>query len=122
MTKWSSILFLLIFTANAMSIAVMGIWYMNNQDYFTDNFCINKEKVEMKCNGRCHLQKQFSETPEKKSKEQVSVPVLELEFMSLSHATILPRVSSANIQHHFRGINLHYYPPFLFTEERPPTS
>lgn len=28
-------------------------------DYITEVFCINKEKVELACNGKCHLAKQL---------------------------------------------------------------
>ena len=30
-----------------------------NLDYIIENFCINKEKPELKCNGKCHLAKQL---------------------------------------------------------------
>ena len=34
---------------------VFGV-YLLNKDYITDQFCINKDKPELKCNGKCHLQ------------------------------------------------------------------
>ncbi|MDP6907977.1 MAG: hypothetical protein QF371_00655 [Flavobacteriales bacterium] len=38
-----------------------------NQSYIIENFCENKEKPELKCNGKCHLKKQIKEDSEKKS-------------------------------------------------------
>ncbi len=38
-----------------------------NQSYIIENFCENKEKPELKCNGKCHLNKQIKEDTEKKS-------------------------------------------------------
>lgn len=41
--------------------------YAINQDYIAEFLCINKEKPEMQCNGKCHLykelEKQQEETP-----------------------------------------------------------
>jgi len=34
-------------------------YYEINVDYITEVFCINKEKVELACNGKCHLAKQL---------------------------------------------------------------
>lgn len=37
-------------------------YYQINIDYITDVFCVNKDKVEMACNGKCHLAKQLQAT------------------------------------------------------------
>ncbi len=41
--------------------------YVLFYDYIKNELCINKDKVEMKCNGKCHLMKEMakaSDTPE----------------------------------------------------------
>jgi len=35
-----------------------------NQDYITKNFCINRNKPEKKCNGKCFLAKKIKESKE----------------------------------------------------------
>ena len=42
--------------------------YLVNIEYITEIFCVNKEKPEMKCNGKCHLTKELQKDEEKKSK------------------------------------------------------
>ncbi|WP_344789607.1 hypothetical protein [Postechiella marina] len=34
-------------------------YYQINIDYITQNFCENKDKIELACNGKCHLSKQL---------------------------------------------------------------
>ncbi|MEP5340680.1 MAG: hypothetical protein ABJL44_13125 [Algibacter sp.] len=34
-------------------------YYQINIDYITEAFCENKEKIELSCNGKCHLAKQL---------------------------------------------------------------
>lgn len=42
--------------------------YLLNTKYITENFCVNKEKPKLKCNGKCHLAKELKHDEEKKSK------------------------------------------------------
>jgi hypothetical protein len=120
MKRWSSFVFIFIFTANAMAIALMGIWYMNDQDYFTDNFCVNKEKKEMQCNGRCHLQKQISGQKGEQNKEEISVPVLEFEYTCFAKKIVTKRKFTNYIQHYFFTSPLFYKAPHLTTAFHPP--
>lgn len=43
------------------------IEYLANQDYIAEFLCVNKEKPQLQCNGKCHLvkalKKQQSSTP-----------------------------------------------------------
>ena len=34
--------------------------YMVRKDWIIEKFCINKEKPEIHCNGKCHLEKQLN--------------------------------------------------------------
>jgi hypothetical protein len=42
--------------------------YLINIEYLTKVFCVNKEKPQMKCNGKCHLAKELQKDEEKKSR------------------------------------------------------
>lgn len=35
------------------------LYYELNIDYIVDTYCVNKDKPELKCNGKCHLAKQL---------------------------------------------------------------
>lgn len=35
-------------------------YYELNIDYIIDTYCINKEKPQLQCNGKCHLMSQLS--------------------------------------------------------------
>ncbi|MGB1204141.1 MAG: hypothetical protein ACPG5B_00775 [Chitinophagales bacterium] len=45
-----------------------------NQQYVTSQFCVNKDKAEMKCNGKCFLKKQIKENKENKTNFPSSLP------------------------------------------------
>ena len=120
MNRCSSLIFIFIFTANAFAIALMGIWYINDQDYFTDNFCINKEKVEMQCNGRCHLQKQIHGQTQDGDKQEISVKVLEFEFLLTEKIVLHPVNSQRLIKNNYKTHIILYGPPFLSREHLPP--
>ena len=47
--------------------------YHLNKSYITENFCVNKAKPEMQCNGKCHLKKELKESEESTSKNPVSL-------------------------------------------------
>ncbi|MBC8644541.1 hypothetical protein H9W95_12115 [Flavobacterium lindanitolerans] len=38
------------------------IEYAINYDYIATVLCINKDKPEMKCNGKCHLMKELAKS------------------------------------------------------------
>lgn len=46
------------------------ICYQFNKAYITAEFCENKEKPQLKCNGKCHLKKVIQEKKEKESDPQ----------------------------------------------------
>ncbi|WP_298556447.1 hypothetical protein [uncultured Algibacter sp.] len=41
--------------------------YVLNQDYIADFLCINKDKPELQCNGKCHLVKEIKKQQENDS-------------------------------------------------------
>jgi len=36
------------------------MYYQLNIDYIIETYCVNKEKPELQCNGKCHLAKQLT--------------------------------------------------------------
>ena len=42
--------------------------YVLNQDYIAEFLCINKDKPELQCNGKCHLVKELEKQQENEPK------------------------------------------------------
>lgn len=99
----------------------MSTWYLQNQDYFTENFCVNKDKKELECHGRCHLQKQFGEETNNDN-SQISVPVLELEFTTDETVSIPKRVLVCFVNHESVFKETDYLTPTLKTIIPPPNT
>ena len=97
----------------------MTIWYINDTTYFTDNFCINKENVELECHGRCHLKKQMGES-KNDNQSPIQVAILELEFTQFSFSYFTNILSACHIiefnQFSIFKLNSGYY----FPETPPP--
>lgn len=64
--------------------------YLINYDYIANVLCINKDKPELKCNGKCHLNKELKKDDERKDKEIKST----FEVYFFCHT---PQISSENI-------------------------
>lgn len=39
--------------------------YLLNQDFITEKFCVNKDKPELECNGKCHMKDVMAQQEEK---------------------------------------------------------
>lgn len=62
------------------------VWlnYELNIEAITEAFCVNKEKPELKCNGKCHLAQQLTEPTVPVGNEPVEsvfIPQLQLFFV-----------------------------------------
>ena len=60
----------------------MWLNYELNQEYITETYCINKDKPELGCNGKCHLAKQLTETnlQPNETEDVVYIPLIQLFF------------------------------------------
>ncbi len=75
-TSWAHI-FIILYIA-AMLRPVMPLAnYLINQDYIAEFLCINKDKPELECNGKCYLAKQLKEVSEEKEKNLPSIQMEE---------------------------------------------
>ncbi|MDO5970121.1 hypothetical protein Q4Q35_09905 [Flavivirga aquimarina] len=61
------------------------IEYALNQDYIAEFLCINKEKPEFQCNGKCHLVKEIEKQQEN---EPLSSLRISLENYPIGFVTI----------------------------------
>lgn len=67
-------------------------YYQLNIEYITEVYCVNKEKIELACNGKCHLAKQLqleTKSQEKDNAFKITSEVFSLVFFeNLSNFTI----------------------------------
>jgi hypothetical protein len=54
--------FLFVFTFNVLARLFPFIEYKLNKEFIAKNLCENRNKPQMKCEGKCHLQKQLQKT------------------------------------------------------------
>lgn len=54
------------------------------QDYIENVLCVNKDKPELNCHGKCHLNKQLKKANDAETKpKQTSMPRVELKIFSI---------------------------------------
>ena len=70
MKKVAVIFILASLLVQSFSTLIILVNYQINKDYITQNFCENKSKPMMHCNGQCHLKKQLQ-----KQEKNESTPV-----------------------------------------------
>jgi hypothetical protein len=51
---------------NSMVYSVIKAGFTINQKYIIENFCINKDKPELNCDGKCFLAQKIKEEQERK--------------------------------------------------------
>lgn len=81
---------LLICSLGFHSLAKLGIvaWYEINKDYVADVLCINKDKPELNCKGKCYLKKQLNKTDEQQNSQDGKVVDTKIEIAEYVPASI----------------------------------
>ena len=60
--------------------------YVINQDYIAEYLCINKDKPEMDCNGKCYLMQKIQQENEEKKQ---NLPAINLKDYPIGFVNIL---------------------------------
>lgn len=81
---------LILFSFQTFEIAFIVLNFKINQDFFA-GICENKDKPEMKCNGKCHLKKQIKKQEEQKSKKEKRNTEKEIQNFLLFRTNLLPK-------------------------------
>ncbi|MEY2793053.1 MAG: hypothetical protein RJA76_1045 [Bacteroidota bacterium] len=68
MKKYIAILLLLVMQSSLLNQWSMVMYYQVNRDFIAQNFCVNKDKPKLNCNGHCYLAKQLKKQEEKETK------------------------------------------------------
>ncbi|MBK8564320.1 MAG: hypothetical protein IPN76_13525 [Saprospiraceae bacterium] len=78
----------LVFAVSAKDVLIWSSFKLN-QDFIAKTLCINRDKPEKKCNGKCQLTKKIAESKEE-SPQQAPVPQPDEQKQVLSLHEILP--------------------------------
>lgn len=68
MKKYIAILLLLVMQSSLLNQWSMVMYYQVNRNFIAQNFCVNKDKPKLNCNGQCYLAKQLKQQEEKETK------------------------------------------------------
>lgn len=60
------------------------IWFFSNQSYIAQNLCVNRNKPELSCNGKCILMQRLKAADEERREAQER-PLKFIEKIELSH-------------------------------------
>ncbi len=60
--------------------------YLVNQDFIAEFLCINKEKVELNCKGKCYLMQQLQKQQDEK---RANLPRIAMEDYPIGFASLL---------------------------------
>ena len=72
--------------------------YVVNYDYISEVLCINKDKPELQCNGKCHLKTELAKASDDSSStdnenQQTSKRLLQVEFLQDNPVQIAFQIS-----------------------------
>jgi len=117
---WLSLIILL----NSLIFSIIQIDYTINRAYIIDNFCINKDKPLLECDGKCFLSEQLRKAKDQKESQSGGIEfnrdfgifILDETFISL--APISPSGQKHEIIHHegaliSRLVDI-FHPPQVF--------
>lgn len=84
--KISTYIFSIILTTlllfNSTRVSLTYAYYNLDPDGFVENLCINKEKPELQCNGKCHLKKVVQSEDKNQNKPVSIIDFKELPLFS----------------------------------------
>ncbi len=87
--------------------------YAINYDYISEVLCINKDKPELQCNGKCHLKSELAKAKDDTSNQdndnnQPSKRVLQVEFLHNHPLQIVLKSFHLNESHSKFRLNQNY--------------
>lgn len=74
-----SILLLFVFCFSVLRPVFPYVEYIFNYDYIVAVLCINKEKPELECNGKCYLDEQLAKVANTGQSQKEQLPTVEFD-------------------------------------------
>lgn len=121
MKKACALILFLVFLLHTFHAEYLTVWFYRNQSRVAAEFCINKSRPALKCNGKCFLSKKLKaaeeqqengSTPTTKQSEE-TVPFILFPDESLTCAcTIINNVYPSLVtDYEFIHCSKHFHPP-----------
>ncbi|MFK7048625.1 hypothetical protein [Flavobacterium columnare] len=108
----------LIFVLSFLLRPVVPVFsYIINYDYVSTVLCENKNKPELKCNGKCYLKKQMAKTSEEEKPLQKNTKQIKLEQELLFFYPNLNGLTLLNPTFSFKTTTTLYINLYYFLEE-----
>ncbi len=99
--KTIAIILLLLFTVQTFYAAAFTTWFFANKAAIVKQHCINKDKPELKCDGKCFLSKKLKEAEQHQNEEAPMQIKQLLESNPFTITTITHSITS------FRAVCIH---------------
>jgi len=93
-----AIFFTLIMLSVSCKEIVQYAAFKLNQDSITALFCINKDKPEMKCDGKCYLKKTLESSKEEKNQNKPITPPDEKSLVVYFESALSPSGIAINLK------------------------
>lgn len=98
----------LLFSTNLKSFITIN--YLLNKAEIIELFCVNKEKMKFKCNGKCHLAKEIKKVDvEEEEKPLLPIPPTkqhnEVLYTEVNSLNVIAEVNIKNNNQHYSPIN-----------------
>lgn len=94
--------------------------YIIDQDYIVEFFCVNQDKPELDCNGKCYLMQKLEEQNEKKRQNlpRISMEEYPIGFVLFAKISIPEEIATLTLD--FIGYQNNYRFIYFEKEYRPP--
>lgn len=101
------------------------MYYQLNIDYIIETYCINKDKPQLQCNGKCHLAKQLATTTPVDEEGKAILNLMESFFPVFSEKSLIlnleyievyiakQRITSYNQIYSYDFDYSHFKPPIV---------
>jgi len=97
MFKALKIAVLLLFLQPQISNTVVWLLYELDKEYITEQFCVNKDKPALKCNGKCHLATQLTTSDPLQSEQPTQInyiPQIQFFFQDVNQPFVEENLST----------------------------
>lgn len=81
--RYLSFLLAWIILLNSFNQGIILMGYTLNKDYIARVLCVNRDKPQLGCQGKCHLKKQLKKAQETEQKTHTSLSKLECNWIAL---------------------------------------
>lgn len=96
---WLHIALIVLILLNGMGYTLIQVQFYLDREQITALFCVNKDKPQLECDGKCELSKRLSEAKDQnESDAQITLEELNLIFLTKSREIGLDFITEANHQ------------------------